>query len=231
MLSEDEIIKQREKREKKKKILFIAAGVVVGIFIIFGVVSLILSGVNNYLENKAKNDIVNSSRRSYIYPPADYDYDIFSDAEYMGLDRGIWFNDGVVKTVMKDDNLKIYTAELQFMYDVINLIIKGDYIEYNKIFTEDYLKNAGDDLRERFTMQQLFNIELEYVYYEESGNETYSDIMLTYRIRNNNGTFRNDLDYNDDGAIPVVYRLVSDSAGIKVDNLLTYGKYSSGLWN
>jgi len=231
MLSEDEIIKQRERNEKKKKILFIAVGVVVGLIVLLGIVSFILSAINDHLENRAKTEIENETRRTYIYPPADYDYDIFSDAGYLGLDRGIWFSDGVAKTVVTDDNLKQYSPEVQFMYNVINMIIKGDYVEYNKIFTANYMRTAGDDIRERFTMQQLFDIELEYVYYDESGSEIYSDIVVTYWIRNNNGTFRNDLDYNDAGALPVVYRLISNSEGIKVNDLLSYYKYTSGLWN
>lgn len=231
MMSDEEIIKQREQREKRKKILIIAAGVIIGLFILFGLITLILSGISSYSKNKTKSNIDKETRRSYIYPDPDYDFDIFGDDGYMVLDRGVWYNDGVMKTVIKPENFSDYTYELQFMYDVINLIINGDYIEYNKIFTDDYIKNAEDDLRERFTMQQLFGIELEYADYTESGNIKYSDIKVTYRIRNNNGTFRNDLDFNDEGSIPVVYRLVTGSDGvIKVTGLLTYYKYISGLY-
>ncbi|MCL1857850.1 MAG: hypothetical protein FWF92_01275 [Oscillospiraceae bacterium] len=233
-ISEEEIIKQRDLKkikEKRKKIVLIFIGVIIAIIILLGLIVLILSAVNNYSRNQTKANIDKETRRSYIYPEPDYDFNIFDDESYMKLDRGVWFNDGVVKTVMTDENYKNYTPELQFMYNVINIIINGDYEEYNKIFTDEYLKNAGDDLREEFTMQQLFEIELEYLDYGESEDGLYSDIQLIYRIRNNNGTFRNDLDFNDSGAIPVVYSLISDSSGIiKVTGLTTYYKYTTGLY-
>ena len=231
MLNDEEMIKQREQREKRKKIFLIAVCVVIGAFVLFGLITLILSGINNYTKSQGRERIDNATRRSYIYPEPDYDFNIFEDEGYMQSDRRIWFNDGVAKTVMTDDNYKDYSIEMQFMFKVINYIINGDYEEYNKIFTDDYIKNAGNDLRERFTMQQLFEIELEYVDYIESENKTNSDIKVTYRIRNNNGTFRNDLDFNDAGSCPVVYKLVSDSTGVKVTGLLTFYKYTTGLYD
>lgn len=229
MLNEEEITKQREKREKRKKIFMIAVCAVVGIFLVLGLITLILSAVNNYTISKSKQNIDKETRRSYIYPEPDYDFNIFEDEGYMSLDRRIWFNDGGSHTVITEENYSSYSTEIQFMYGVINLIINGDYTEYNKIFTDDYLKNVGDDLREVFTMQQLFEIELERVDSGESENT--ADIKVTYRIRNNNGTFRNDIDFNDAGSLPVVYRLISDSTGIKVTGLLTYYKYTTGLYD
>ena len=170
--------------------------------------------------------------RRYNYVDPDYDLNIFEDEGYMEKDRNIWVTQDILKTVITDDNRTTYTPEVQFIYDLVHIIIKGDYIEYNRFFTADYLENAGDDLREFFTMQQLFQIEIESLNYTEVGAISYSDIMLTYRIRNNNGTFRNDLDYNDDGYIPVVYRLVTDQNGaIKIRDLMTHNQYRSGLYD
>lgn len=233
MLNDEEIIKRRKKR---KKIVLIAIGAAAGIFLLFGLVTLILSGVDSVMKNRnidAVDKASTSGNRSYIYPEAKYDYNIFEDNFYMNqTDRSVRVTDGVVTTVISEDNYDMYSPEIQFMYGVIELIIKGDYVGYNKIFTDDYIKNAGNDLRERFTMQQLFELELEIVNYEESAAEALCDVRVSYRIRNNNGTFRNDLDYNDDGALPVVYKLVCnlDKTEIKVDGLLTYYKYMSGLY-
>jgi len=228
--AEERAAKQRELNAKRKKILAVGALSVAGILALLGILLLILSAVDSCVKDQAKADLEKNPRR-YNYVDPDYELDILEDEGYLAKDRNIWFNDGILKTVITDDNRTNYAPEVQFMYDVINTIIKGDYIAYNKIFTEDYLKNAGDDLRERFTMQQLFEIEFEYVGYREEGNLKYSDMMVIYRIRNNNGTFRNDLDYNDDGYIPVVYMLVTDQYGeIKVKNLMTRLKYSSGLY-
>ena len=229
--AQEKAVKQREANAKRKKILAAGALLVAGALALLGILLLILSAVDGCTKDRAKAELEKSMTRRYNYVDPDYELNILEDDGYLAKDRNIWFNNGTLKTVITQDNRSNYSPEVQFMYDVVNMIIKGDYIEYNNIFTADYLKNAGDDLRERFTMQQLFQIELEYADYREEGDLAYSDIILIYRIRNNNGTFRNDLDYNDEGYIPVVYRLSTDQNGeIKVWDLMTHYKYRSGLY-
>ncbi|MCL2813527.1 MAG: hypothetical protein FWD23_02885 [Oscillospiraceae bacterium] len=229
--AEEKAARQREINAKRKKILAAGALFAAGALALLGILLLILSAVDGCTKDRAKAELEKSMTRRYNYVDPDYELDILKDDGYLAKDRNIWFNNGTLKTVITEDNRSTYSPETQFMYDVINIIIKGDYIAYNNLFTADYLQNAGDDLRERFTMQQLFQIEFEYENYWEEGNTAYSDITLIYRIRNNNGTFRNDLDYNDDGYIPVVYRLSKDQNGeIKVWDLMTHYKYRSGLY-
>ena len=230
---EDEIIKKREERAKRKKIVLIAVGAVIGIFILVGLITLILSAVDNYNKSKTRDREEKPLKQTNIFPEADYDYNIFDDDAYMILDRGIWFNyEGVAKTVMTDANLNSYPVDAQFMYKVIDLIINGDYEEYNKIFTDDYIKKSGDNFREQFTMQKLFEIEIELIDSGQLGDNTdYWDIQLTYRIKDNNGTFRSDLEFNDEGARPVIYRLIADKTGLKVSSILTKGQYYSGAYN
>ena len=227
MMDEKDIIKQKEKR---KKMLLIAVFVVVGIFVVFGLTVVVLSAITNYLNDQRKAEYDKSMARSYVYPKADYDLDIFEDSGYLALDRSVWFNDGAARTVIKDYNLANYSPELRFMYNVVNLIINGNYTEYNKIFTDDYLKTAGGDLRERFTMQQLYNIELEIVDMNTSSDVTNTVISVSYMIRNNNGTFRNDLDYNEEAIRSVVYMLTTTGSDIKVTNLMPLSKYTAGLY-
>jgi len=229
MIGQEDILKQKEKREKKKKVFLIAIFVVIGIFALLGLTILILSGVDDYIKNQRKAEL-DDKVISYVYPDPDYNYNILEDAGYLKLDRQVWFADGASKTVVTDENYSSYPYEIQFMYDVINFIVKGDYTEYNKIFTDGYILNAGDKSRERFTMQQLFEIVLEVLEHREEDDIEYSDIWVSYRIRNNNGTFRNDLDYNDQGSLPLVYRLSSDGTGIKVTDIITERQYYSGLY-
>ena len=220
-------------REKRKKILLIAVCAVTGVFLIFGALALILPAIENYLKEQRRTDLENRTKRSYIYPEPDYSLDIFEDTVYLSLDRYVWVwdSDKIARTVITEVNRDNYPVEIQFMYDVVNFIINGDWAAYNKIFTDDYIKNAGDNWRENFTMQQLFDIELEYVDAGElDGGALYYDIQLSYQIRNNNGTFRNDLDFNDGGSIPVVYKLAYDGKNMKVRDVLTHLQYASGFY-
>ncbi|MCL1793340.1 MAG: hypothetical protein FWG34_05695 [Oscillospiraceae bacterium] len=231
--AEAEKIKQREINAKRKKLL--AAGVfsVVGALTLLGILLLILSAVDSCTKERAKSELEKSMTRRYNYVDPDYDFDILGDEGYLSKDRNVWVSEGIVKTVITEDNRSNYSPEIQFMYDLVNIIIKGEYIEYNKLFSAEYFENAKEeDLRERFTMQQLFQIEIGYLDRWEAGGISYSDMSLIYRIRNNNGTFRNDLDYNDDGYIPVVYRLTTDKNGAtKIRNLMTQSRYISGLYD
>ena len=233
MLSQEEIIRRKE---KKKKILMIAVLAVVGMFLILGVVTLVLSGINTKIKEEGKWDYEQELLKSYVYPPADYGFNIFDDETYMGLDRNVWISDGAVRTVMSDTNKVNYADELQFMHDVLNYIINGDFVEYNKIFTEDCFDDASYAIKrtfqkDRFTMQQLFEMELEYLQRYEQNNQAYADIKVTYRINSNNGTFRPDLDF-EDGSRPIVYTLAIERDGtFKVSKLLTYSMYLSGLYD
>ena len=233
MNNHEEIIR---KKEKRKKILIAVVLIVIGTFLIFGAVALILSAVQNFYQDEWRANEAERMRQSYNFYPADYAFNIFSDEGYLAMDRNVWvLTHGAVRTVITDENRGEYSPEIQFMYDVVNLIINGEYIEYNNLFTEDCFEKASQDERdlferEEFTMQQLFEIELEAVGYTEEINLAYSDIKLIYRIRNNNGTFRRDVGPND-GARAVVYTLVTDREGeIKIDRILTHNMYGSGLY-
>jgi len=232
MLSQEEIIRRKE---KKKKILMIAVLAVVGMFLVLGIATLVLSGINNSIKAQHMSGYDQDLMKSYVYPPADYGFNIFDDETYMGLDRNVWISDGAVRTVMSETNKVNYADELQFMYDVLNFIINGDYVEYNKIFTEDCFDDASDAVKrifqkDRFTMQQLFEMELEYLQRYEQNNQAYTDVKVTYRIHSNNGTFRPDLDF-EDGSRPVVYTLAAEGDAFKVSKLLTYSMYLSGLYD
>ncbi|MCL2095412.1 MAG: hypothetical protein FWH10_00740 [Oscillospiraceae bacterium] len=229
------------KKEKRKKILKIIVLSVTGVFLLSFLTIFILSAVQNYINDRETAKIEEENIWAGPFPEANYGFNIFDDAAYLELDRNIRFNDGGTVTVMTEENKSSYAPELQFMYDAINLIINGDYTEYNKIFTEDYIAAAGDNLPERFTMQQLFEIELEYLGNTGHAGHNHAgqvnpasrldiDIQLTYKIRNNNGTFRNDLDFDASYSRAVVYMLVAepDGSDIKVDKILTQRQYESG---
>jgi len=223
MLSDEQRIKQKE---KKKKILAVAVLAVIGLFVIMGLIFFIASGIRNSHRNKKDEN----PQQSFNFYEPDYKLDILADEKYLGLDRNVWVFDGYSKTVITDDNYRSYQPEIIFMRDVLNYLITGNYTEYNKIFTEEYLNNAGDSLRDVFTMQQLYNIELEIIAYDQSRTSseiiTDSAVKVNYMIRHNDGTFRNDLP--EETIIPVVYLLKAatdintGNTEIKVKDIIKY---------
>ena len=236
MLSDEQKIKQKE---KKKKILIIAVISVVALFVIAGLVLLILAGIDNAKRNKEREELDALTKENLIFVEPDYNLDIFEDDYYMQLDRYYWITDGFTRTIITDENSASYSPELNFVRQMIANAIAGNYIDYNAMFTQEYLNSAGDDLREMFTMQQIHNIELEVLESNtiraEAGEfETTSVIKVSYMIRDNNGTFRNDL---EEGAIrPIVYMLKSQTDAnnytqIKATGMMLHIKYQSGLYD
>ena len=104
------------------------------------------------------------------------------------------------------------------MYEVVHLIINGDYEAYNEIFADEYYENAkAEDLRLEFPMQALYNIEIQIT--AESEDKTSAEVKLSYMIYKNDGMFRPDLPYDEAALRPFVYRLITDDEGeIKVSH-------------
>ena len=227
---------------KRKKILLIGIGVIIAIFAILGIIALILAGINSWMREQSKAKLEDDIRPpSYIFAEPNYNENIFDDAVYMTLDREIYYTSGQMRTSITENNYASQLPAAQFMYDIILYIINGDYENYNKIFTDFYIKQAGDALRETFTMQKLYNIDIEILLtwddVPEAGKRViYSDFKVSYMIKNNNGTFRNDIP-PEEARVPVVYRVMTiydsreDIYESFVYDLLHIFKYESGLYN
>jgi hypothetical protein len=225
MLSHEEKIRLMQ---KKKKILLIAVLIVIGVFVLVGITLLILSAVRHHVWDRRVQDHMNPTERRYIHPDADWDRNIFEDSFYMSLDRSIKYNDGVGITVMTEENQSRYPPAAQFMYDVVQLIINGDYEAYNEIFADEYYDQVRfEDLRLAFPMQPLYNIEIQTL--RESEDRTTTEVKLTYMIHRNDGMFRPDLPYDEPSIKPFVYRLIIDADGeIKVSHKFPYQFIAAG---
>lgn len=125
----------------------------------------------------------------------DYDRNILEDPAYLVLDRSIYHTDGGVTVVMDATNRQSLGQAAMLLEEMIEYIIAGDADGYNSLFTETY--RAENGTQAAFTMQQLYHIELE-VGSSESVTEDdrtvhYQTYYVTYRIHENNGTFRRDI--------------------------------------
>ena len=103
------------------------------------------------------------------------------------------------------------------MLELINSIIEGDADKYNSMFSEEYLKKNASTVRERFTMQMLYDIVVS-KHYTESG-AVYS---LEYKIMKNNGSYRSDMPSD---CSKTQYFAISDHNGeLLIDGLAVAGK-------
>ena len=216
MLSHEEKIKRIK---KKKKIFIVAALIIIGVLILTTVVLLILSAVRYNVERRAREERENAAialRGTLLFPDPNWELNIFEDEYYMGLDRGIWVRDGIMRTVIGEDTWDNYPEYIQFMHDVVQLMIHGDHYTYGDLFMDEYWedpRNRANWWELGFTMQRLWNIELEII--DETPSSV--DVRLTYRIHRNDGTLRDDIRSSrisgEQESLPMLYRLVRDDDG------------------
>ena len=165
-----------------------------------------------------------------IFYTANYDEDIFKDSAYMDLDRFIYFNSGIEKTPINENgetNYSGYGEVVEFLGNMVDLIIAGDYESYNDCFSSVYYANKLNTKKDAFTMQKLYNITIakysETQVSDDDGNN-YTEYIYTleYMIYKNNGTFRNDIGSD---AIRTQYIKLTDRTGeilIDVVSNVTY---------
>ncbi len=176
-------------KQQLKKISKIVAIVMASLFAL----TALLWGVSLLLGEEGI-DTVSQVSGIYFFP-ADYSYNIFEDEIYMSFDRRLKFTEyGETRAVTSSD-AEEYGVSGAFFFDYFNYIINGDCDGYKTCFTEEGLRTMT--FPDRFTMQMLYDINV--VLYrreskEISGGTVLSEIYeVSYRIFENNGTFRGDI--------------------------------------
>ncbi len=176
------------------------------------------------------NAIENDGGEFGTYPPIDpsklhetkaEDFDIMEYEEYLGLDRNIYLNNkqtGVMQSVTREE-AHLHGEGFEVMFYVMTAINEGDNTEYNYYMGKKSLEKGG------FTQQQIYDIEIVPHEYEKitDGGVLYEEytFKVTYRIHENNGTYRNNVE--SDVSRPQ-YFIVNDSTGsFKVMDILEPG--------
>ncbi len=138
--------------------------------------------------------------------------DIYSDEDYMSLDRNIYYctKDGYeVRTEIPESQYASQSPAVQLLITWIRAAERGDSAAYNACFSPEYIEKSGE--KTAFTMQKIYNITITFHgrVNESSVSEGYADTYLyslSYKIKDNNGSLRNDMgsDVSRDQYITVV---------------------------
>ena len=127
--------------------------------------------------------------------PVDYDKNILEDEVYLSLDRGICYNRYGNMRVLTENNIAELHPTAGFFYRYFNCIINGDYEAYPSFYTDACLNDPNFNCPEKFTTQGLYDIDVNL--FSVSGDETTKEITevyrVSYRIFENNGTYRRDI--------------------------------------
>ena len=130
----------------------------------------------------------------FDFAPADFEYDIFSDPEYMELIQSglISHFDGATKITLTEEDYVSHSEAARLIFALVHAIQRGDANSYNECFSEAYIKKSGS--QKAFTMQEIYDVVVTEGFAVREGDYLRSDFELEYKIRNNNGTLRSDID-------------------------------------
>ncbi len=161
------------------------------------------------------------SYNEWLYFEADYNKDILSDEVYLSMNRRVYFeNMGETIPVPSADPAES-SQSAAFFYSYFDCLVRGDYQSLPSFFTESCLKKDPSVAPERFTMQAVYDIHVKH--YKTSSVETAngdvrSEIYeVSYRIFENNGTFRKDI--LPDETRTLVFELHVSGESVKINSV------------
>ena len=159
---------------------------------------------------------------SYDFFVPDFNKNIFADEGYLELNRYISYTEGATTTLIDDEDYAFYGPVVEFFAKYIDSVIQGDHERYNSFFSKEYIDANGK--KDVFTMQQLYNIEIEYLGLRtiELDGKEYSlhEVALEYMIRQNNGTFRNDM--GSDAIRRRAFQVIDRNGKLEILNMTTF---------
>lgn len=186
------------------------------------VLTLALYGATEWIRRGSGTDTVSNVSGIYFFP-ADYEYNIYEDELYMSYDRRIMFTAFGQTCEITSSDAGVFGTAGAFFHDYFGYIINGDCEGYKSCFTES--GRSTTVLPEKFTMQMLYDINV-ILFSRESrevdGRTVTVDVYeVSYRIFENNGTFRGDISSGDTRTL--VYELYIEGENAAI-NAIGYRK-------
>lgn len=197
---------KNEKLNKQKRGIIIAFAAMLAVVVVAYVIVPGIAKLAEYIESRNddgyKSDYMDDIKSLSFYP-ADYNENIFEDEEYMGLNRYLSYTKGSDTYTITDDDYSRYDITVGFFAEYFDSVINGEYETYNNYFTEEYFEENSN--KTRFTPQKLYDINVKFKSTSTVDGTTSYIYYVTYKIFENNGTFRNDIE--SDSERMLVYEL------------------------
>lgn len=203
-------------RIMQKRVIMISFVIAVAFIIAYVVTLLISSGWFS------SREIVQPSRYDFYDGEAD-----FNEPEYMELITPYlisYCNEdyGITKYLPEEEYSRNGEA-LNLMTDLVIAIQMGDAHAYNDCFSNEYLQTEGP--KGEYTKQKIYDVLITYVSENTEKGITTAVYRLQYKIRHNNGTFRNDM--GSDGYREQTFVLSDASGEMKVKQIRSNDVYKT----
>ena len=204
-MREGKMEEQNTKREyaKSKKRVWIIIACLACAFLLCGIMIAIVEG---YESGEGEFETWGAIDPLKLHETYDEDFDIMEYDEYLGFDRNIYLDDRQtgVKESVAQEQASLHGKAFEVVYFVLRAINEGDSETYNAYMGKDALKKG------EFTQQQIYDITISpHSSSEDGGIEEYI-FKVTYKIHENNGTYRNTIE--SDTSRPQ-YFYVNNSSG------------------
>lgn len=211
------VITETKKNINQKKVIALWLCIVA----VIAVVSAVLLSNPSLFDKEYGEQKVTGSNGFYdFFYEADFSLSLEEHegyAEYLELDRYLYYKDGNETVGVLESNRDTFGGEVLFFEKYFDTIISGDSEAYNSLFTEKYYENH--EKVSEFTPQMLYGMEIELLSEQEENGILTFTFNVSYKIFRNNGTFRNDI-YSD--AVRPVYIEINDAEGEFKVNALKY---------
>ncbi len=181
------------KTDKRKK----AKIVIVSILVLL----LILSSVFLVLKLLSPKVDFTTKRDDIFYFPVDYNENAFDDIVYMSKNRDVKFDYYGMAVYINDDNVKEQSTDAKFFYDYIQTVINGDAEKHKTFFTKSFFSHHS--IPQKFTMQKIYDVEISAMTSDVKDGFSYETYKVSYKIQENNGTFRADVSSNESKPIAI----------------------------
>ncbi len=170
---------------KVKLILVIAAVVIIL------AASLILINISqNSFVDPATNPYMTDENEIYFYEP-DYELDITTVDEYMELDRLIYFKNGSETFGYTIEDAPSYNNAGAYFSKYFTALMNGDDDTLNTLYTADWLASNG--IFADVAPQMVYDMNVEIIASNSSEESGQYEADVSYKIYENNGTFRRDI--------------------------------------
>lgn len=205
-------------KKENKKIIFILFSAVILMFLL-----ILLNKINfnvdmSELFGGRKTE---ETEKIYLAQP-DYESDIYENPEYMSKNRYIVYIENPFTSIITETNNE-YGNIGKFFLDYFKTLTDGNAKLYNNFFTDAYFEDKDNKIYDKFTMQKLYDAEVEKLSEtliesgEYSGWIRYT-FKLSYKIMANDGTFRSDMP--SDIAVPQIVELLYNNETFKINSII-----------
>lgn len=160
-------------------------------------------------------------KKIYFTDP-DYESNIYENIHYMSKNRFIIYIDHPFSSVITEQNNE-YGKIGEFFLGYFKTLTDGNAESYNNYFTDSYFDDKNNIKYEKFTMQKIYDIEVEKL--SESIIETGEyqgwiryTFKVGYKIMANDGTFRSDMP--QDTVVPQIIEILYADETFKINSII-----------